>query len=86
MNLSARLLEFEGHGMHPVQVLLLRQALTSLCCFTYMWWMKTPGAPFGGWEIRILLFIRGISGFFGIFGFVSLLLLEPTSLLVIVNR
>lgn len=68
MNLSARLLETEGDGMHPVQVLFLRQSITSLCCLAYMWWMGTPGAPFGGKEIRILLLIRGIAGFFGIYG------------------
>lgn len=68
MNLSARLLELEGDGMHPVQVLLLRQSITSICCFIYMWWMKTPGAPFGGSEIRLLLLIRGVAGFFGIYG------------------
>jgi hypothetical protein len=68
MNLAARLLELEGNGMHPVQVLLIRQSMTSLCCFIYMWWMKTPGGPFGGREILLLLVIRGVSGFFGIYG------------------
>lgn len=68
MNLSARLLEFEGDGMHPVQVLLLRQVMTSICCFVYMWWKSTPGAPFGGRDIQLLLLIRGVAGFFGIFG------------------
>ncbi|KAI6779817.1 tip49 [Emericellopsis cladophorae] len=68
MNLSARLLETDGEGMHPVQVLLMRQSITSLCCFMYMWWMSTPGGPFGTKDIRILLLIRGLSGFFGIYG------------------
>ena len=72
MNMSARLLELEGDGMHPVQVLLLRQSMTSVCCLTYMWWKKTPGAPFGTRDIRLLLFIRGFSGFFGIYGYVEL--------------
>jgi hypothetical protein len=47
MNLSARLLEFEGEGMHPLQVLLMRQAMTSACCLAYMWWSSTPDAFFG---------------------------------------
>lgn len=72
MNLSARLLETEGDGMHPVQVLLLRQSITSMCCLIYMWWMETPGAPFGGKEIRLLLLVRGVAGFFGIYGCVKL--------------
>lgn len=68
MNLGARLLEVEGEGMHPMQVLLLRQSITSVCCLTYMWWMKTPDGPFGRKDVRHLLFIRGFVGFFGIYG------------------
>lgn len=68
MNLSARFLELEGEGMHPVQMLLLRQGVTSLCCLAYMWWMSIPDFPFGKREIRWLLLARGCTGFFGIFG------------------
>ncbi|KAG5930444.1 hypothetical protein E4U53_002235 [Claviceps sorghi] len=68
MNLSARFLELQGDGMHPIQMLLLRQSVTSVCCVLYMWWMKTPGFPIGAPEIRWLLLLRGSVGFFGIFG------------------
>ncbi|UNI20016.1 hypothetical protein JDV02_006152 [Purpureocillium takamizusanense] len=68
MNLSARLLELEGEGMHPVQLLLLRQSLTAVCCLAYMWWMRVPDFPIGKPEIRWLLVARGVVGFFGIFG------------------
>ncbi|KAF7550818.1 hypothetical protein G7046_g7905 [Stylonectria norvegica] len=68
MNLSARLVELEGDGMHPVQVLLMRQFMTSVCCIIYMWLMKTPDFPFGRKEIRWLLVLRGCSGYFGIYG------------------
>ncbi|KAL6801905.1 hypothetical protein J3E68DRAFT_434915 [Trichoderma sp. SZMC 28012] len=68
MNLSARLLELDGDGIHPVQVLLLRQGLTVVCCFAYMWWKSVPDFPFGKREIRGLLLLRGFSGFFGIYG------------------
>lgn len=68
MNLSARLLEFEGEGMHPVQVLFLRQSTTSLLCTLYMWWTGMADALIGPREIRGLLFVRGFSGFFGIYG------------------
>jgi hypothetical protein len=74
MNLSARLLEVEGKGMHPIQVLFIRQFMTSACCVSYMWWKSTPNFPFGIREIRGLLFIRGISGFMGIYGYVLQLL------------
>ncbi|KAG6213810.1 hypothetical protein E4U50_000882 [Claviceps purpurea] len=68
MNMSARLLELEGDGMHPIQMLLLRQGVTSVFCLLYMWWMKTPNAPLGAPEVRWLLLLRGSTGFFGIFG------------------
>jgi drug/metabolite transporter (DMT)-like permease len=68
MNLSARLLELEGEGMHPVQALFIRQFITAVCCSGYMWWVNTPDFPFGCKAIRVLLLIRGFSGFFGIFG------------------
>jgi drug/metabolite transporter (DMT)-like permease len=68
MNLSARLVELEGDGMHPVQALLMRHSITALCCSTYMWWNKTPDFPFGKKEIRWLLWLRGASGFWGIYG------------------
>ncbi|KAI5466947.1 hypothetical protein BGZ63DRAFT_369983 [Mariannaea sp. PMI_226] len=68
MNLSARLVELEGNGMHPVQILLIRQVMTSVCCTGYMWWMATPEFPLGRKKIRPLLLLRGFSGFFGIFG------------------
>ncbi|KXH56807.1 integral membrane protein DUF6 [Colletotrichum salicis] len=68
MNLTARLLELEGEGMHPLQVLFARQSVTMVCCCLYMYYMKTPDFPFGKKEIRWLLIARGVSGFFGIFG------------------
>ncbi|KAL0940871.1 integral membrane protein DUF6 [Colletotrichum truncatum] len=68
MNLTARLLELEGEGMHPLQVLFARQSVTMVCCCVYMYCMKIPDFPFGKKEIRWLLVARGVSGFFGIFG------------------
>lgn len=68
MNLSARLLELEGNGMHPIQVLLMRQSMTAMGCTAYMWYMKTPDFPFGRKEIRPLLLFRGFTGYFGIYG------------------
>ena len=69
MNVSARFLEVEGNGMHPVQVLLVRQSLTAVVCLGYMWWTSVPSAPLGSRDVRPLLLIRGVVGFFGIFGF-----------------
>ncbi|KAM0330491.1 hypothetical protein ACHAQA_003435 [Verticillium albo-atrum] len=68
MNLAARLLELEGDGMHPFQVLFARQSVTMLCATAYMYWKRTPDFPFGNPEVLWLLIARGVSGFFGIYG------------------
>jgi drug/metabolite transporter (DMT)-like permease len=68
MNVATRLLELEGEGMHPFQVLFARMTLTSFFCCIWMWRKKTPDFPIGPKGIRLLLTARGFSGFFGIFG------------------
>lgn len=68
MNVTTRLLELEGEGMNPFQVLFARMFLTTAFCCTWMWWKKTPDFPLGMKPIRLLLVARGLSGFFGIFG------------------
>ncbi|KAK3340826.1 EamA-like transporter family-domain-containing protein [Neurospora tetraspora] len=72
MNLSARLLELSGEGekeggMHPFQILFARMFLTSLLSLLYMHWKKIESAPWGRREVRWLLVLRGVTGFFGIF-------------------
>jgi hypothetical protein len=68
MNVTTRLLELEGKGMHPFQVLFIRMGITMVLCCGYMWYAKVPYFPFGMKEVRHLLLIRGFAGFFGIFG------------------
>jgi len=68
MNLAARLLELEGEGMHPLQLLFARMSITTLLSCLYMYWKKVPDFPLGAREVRWLLVGRGLSGFFGIFG------------------
>ena len=68
MNVAARLLENEGEGMQPMQLLFVRQGITALLCTGYMWWAKVPDFPLGGKGIRGLLCARAASGFFGIYG------------------
>ncbi|KAM7217158.1 putative transport protein [Rhypophila decipiens] len=69
MNLSARILEFDGDngGMHPFQILFARMAITTVCACIYMYYSKVPHFPLGAKEVRWLLVIRGVTGFFGIF-------------------
>lgn len=42
-------------------------SITVLCSFIYMWYTKTPH-PFGIPQVRVLLIVRGASGFFGVSG------------------
>lgn len=70
MNLSARLLELDGEGMNPLQILFARMSLTTLFSCIYAYKTHVPDFPLGPKirQVRILLAIRGFSGFFGIFG------------------
>ncbi|KUJ12049.1 uncharacterized protein LY89DRAFT_688522 [Mollisia scopiformis] len=68
MNVTTRLLELEGEGMHPFQVLFARQGLTVLFCTAWMWWTRVPDFPLGKRGVRALLVARSVTGFFGIFG------------------
>ncbi|KAL2259650.1 hypothetical protein VTK26DRAFT_6609 [Humicola hyalothermophila] len=67
MNLAARLLELES-GMHPLQILFARMSLTTILSCLYMWWNKVPHFPLGPKGLRGVLLVRGVSGFFGIYG------------------
>ncbi|PMD27274.1 hypothetical protein NA56DRAFT_543077, partial [Hyaloscypha hepaticicola] len=70
MNVAARLLELEGDGMAPTQLLFVRQGITVILCTGYMWWAKVPDFPLGRREngLRKLLVARACTGFFGIYG------------------
>jgi len=68
MNVTTRLLELEGEGMDPFQILFARMGITLLCCCGYMWYTSVPYFPLGQKGVRSLLVARGLMGFFGIFG------------------
>lgn len=50
------------------QILFVRMAITTTLSTAYMWWTDIPYFPFGMKEVRWLLLLRGIGGFFGVFG------------------
>ncbi|OAA67131.1 DUF6 domain containing protein [Niveomyces insectorum RCEF 264] len=71
MNLAARLLELEGDdavALHPIQLLFMRMVVTTVASCAYMVYYRVPDFPFGRKGLRTLLVVRGVSGFFGIFG------------------
>lgn len=77
MNVTTRLLELEGEGMHPFQILFARMGITLICCCFYMWYTSVPYFPFGQKGVRRLLVARGLTGFFGIFGMYYSLMYLP---------
>lgn len=81
MNVMTRILELEGpHGkaMHPFEILFVRMSATMVISSLYMWYKKVPD-PFGVPAVRGLLILRGVSGFFGVFGLYYSLVYLPLS-------
>lgn len=68
MTLFTKLLEIGQHAIHPLRILFLRMSVTSILCFVPLYFKKDSGSPFGSRELRWLLVIRGITGFFGLCG------------------
>jgi drug/metabolite transporter (DMT)-like permease len=85
MNLTTTMLEHgppgsTSQGMHPFQILFIRQSITSLVCIVWaMYTRAIPHFPFGppDLRIRLLLFTRGFTGFLGVFGMYFSLLYLP---------
>lgn len=72
MILTCKLLEgdkdFE-EPLSPIQILFVRMFITYVLCLTYMVTTKSvEDAPFGPKSQRPFLLLRGIFGFFGVFG------------------
>ncbi|KAI2611700.1 uncharacterized protein GGS25DRAFT_520011 [Hypoxylon fragiforme] len=68
MNLTARILEVEEGGMHPMRLLFVRQAMTALGASFYILWKRIPHGLLGHKDVRWLLLLRAFCGFFGIYG------------------
>ncbi|KAK4453713.1 hypothetical protein QBC34DRAFT_475673 [Podospora aff. communis PSN243] len=69
MNLCTRLLELdEEHAMHPFQILFFRMSITTGLSMIYMYYTNVPHFPLGSKDVRLLLVLRGTTGFFGIYG------------------
>ncbi|KAI0884868.1 uncharacterized protein GGS22DRAFT_164530 [Annulohypoxylon maeteangense] len=68
MNLTARLLEVDEKPMHPIQLLFVRQVMTTIFSSIYIWRKRIPHGILGPKDVRWLLVLRGFTGFFGIYG------------------
>ncbi|EGV66849.1 hypothetical protein CANTEDRAFT_112347 [Yamadazyma tenuis ATCC 10573] len=75
---TCKLLVTDDNPIHPIQILFVRMAITYICCLLYMLITRSvPYAPFGEPSVRKWLLLRGVVGFFGVFGsYFSLLYLS----------
>lgn len=53
---------------HPLQILFVRMIVTWTCSIAYMHYTKVPDYLLGPKGYRFWLILRGIAGFFGVFG------------------
>jgi drug/metabolite transporter (DMT)-like permease len=68
MNLSAKLLSMGNPGLHPFEIIAVRMFVTWLSAIAYLHYNKVPDYFLGPKGVRLLLVVRGIVGFFGLFG------------------
>lgn len=68
MALFTKLLELGDDGMDAFQILFIRMGVTTIWCTSLLCWKGNPDSLIGSREVRGLLLLRGISGFFGIVG------------------
>ena len=52
-----------------LQIIFVRFSITLALSTMYMWYTRVPDFPWGIKEIRLLLVLRGLAGFVGVFGF-----------------
>lgn len=68
MNLCVKLLSIGDPPIHPLEIILLRMLITWLGALGYLHYTKVPDYFFGPKGVRLLLVVRGVVGFFGLFG------------------
>ncbi|KAG2346103.1 drug/metabolite transporter superfamily [Suillus weaverae] len=68
MDISVKLLNGLEPPVHTLQIIVIRMGITFVCCEIYMTVMGIPDPIAGPKGVRMMLLIRGITGFFGLFG------------------
>ncbi|CAE6431732.1 unnamed protein product [Rhizoctonia solani] len=68
MNLSVKFLTAIGEPIPTLEIVCIRMFITFICCQAYMFAAGVPDPLLGPKGIRKWLVIRGVVGFFGLFG------------------
>lgn len=68
MNLCAKLLSMGDPPIHPLEIILVRMFITWIGAISYLHYKKVPDYLIGPKGVRLLLVLRGVVGFFGLFG------------------
>ena len=68
MNLCAKLLSMGDPPIHPLEIIAVRMFITWLGGLAYLHYHKVPDYFLGPKGVRLLLVVRGVVGFFGLFG------------------
>ncbi|KAI0704448.1 hypothetical protein C8T65DRAFT_654066 [Cerioporus squamosus] len=68
MNVGVKTLNSLDPPVPAMELILVRMAITWICCVTYMYLMNVPDPILGPKGVRYFLIQRGVFGFFGIYG------------------
>ncbi|KAH6904971.1 DUF6-domain-containing protein [Coprinopsis sp. MPI-PUGE-AT-0042] len=68
MNVAVKKLNTIDPPVTALQLILVRMAITTICCVVYMYAAKVEDPLLGPKGVRTLLVVRGITGFISLFG------------------
>jgi drug/metabolite transporter (DMT)-like permease len=87
MNVTTKLLETDPdfeEPIHPLQILFVRMLITVTGCYLYLRYIRKEPEILGPRDLRWLLVLRGVVGFFGVFSmYYSLMYLSVSDAVVI---
>ncbi|RKF77805.1 putative membrane protein [Golovinomyces cichoracearum] len=67
MDAIARYLQQGENGLHTFQIIFARMSVTFVLSSMYLWWKQIPDFPLGNPSVRLLLILRALFGFGGLF-------------------
>ncbi|KAH9036479.1 drug/metabolite transporter superfamily [Lactarius pseudohatsudake] len=68
MNVAVKLLNSLDKPVPTLELIWVRMVITYICSIAYMYWKQIPDPVFGPKGLRLLLVLRGFTGFFGLSG------------------